>query len=153
MCLWLACALATFYSNSSLFASYSIFNFCSVKFDSAIKSATLIFSSIALSLMLDLEEPLLEIDDLLLLDLLLPDPNDFLDPIPPCLVLLPSTIWWSLFETEYSLILLFKALAICKEFIFSEQMLIFIIYCCTQLQHVIELLHLLCNCRCICKLI
>ena len=64
----LACTVTTFSPISSLFASYSIFNFWSLKFDSTIYSATLIFSSIALSLMLDLEEPLLDVDDLLLLD-------------------------------------------------------------------------------------
>ena len=73
-------ALATFSSISSAFASYSFFSFCSVKFDSLINSGTLIFSSIALSLMLDLEELLLDLDDLLLQHLLLLDPIDFLDP-------------------------------------------------------------------------
>ena len=50
----LALALAIFSSISSLFVSYSIFDFCLAKFDSTMNSATLIFSSIALSLMLDL---------------------------------------------------------------------------------------------------
>ena len=50
-----------------------------MKFDFAIKAAILIFSSVALSLMLDLEEPLLDLDDLLLLDLLLLNPTEFLD--------------------------------------------------------------------------
>ena len=51
-----------------------------MKLDSAINSATLIFSSIALSLTLDLEEGFLDLDDLQRLDLLLLDPTDFLDP-------------------------------------------------------------------------
>ena len=102
--------------------------------------------------MLDLEEALLDLDDLLLLNLLLLETTQFLDPTSSLLrycFLQPLDDFG--FEAEYSLILLFKSQAIWKKLIFCQQMLMFIICCCEQLQHFIELLHLSCNCRWVCK--